>query len=248
MGRPLALLLPLSLGCSDRPKGEAGDSGDTTGGTPAITLYGYAKAASTGGPLVGARAWSVAAPGRVAVSDGAGEWSLRADDTAWLHLRSEADGMLPMDAWIDPQEITDPAWPYPYTLGSADDLDGLAASFGEGPSAPGTAVLFVDAMDPRMRDLAGAVVEVDGPHSAPWREHAPGEWDNEPLTTEDRFDLLYFNVPAGPLQLRATDPLGEPCEVPPDIVIEASTIAQVSVYCAAESTAPPAERGAPRSR
>jgi hypothetical protein len=252
--RPCLLTLGL-LACADAPEGGdagKGDGADATDGTdgseggdgdsgatgPTVDIFGYVKLASTDGPLAGVEAWSLDRPGERATSDAQGEWVMAVAERPYMRMRNEAPGLLAMEAWIDPLEAADPAYPYPYTMGSADDARALLEALGARLDLDTKAILFVDAIDPLMRDLAGAEVHLDGAFDGPWREYAPDQWDGLPLTTEDRSDLVYANVPPGPLSLSVVDPDGQPCAVPPGIEVFAGGIVQVSVYCEALADSP----------
>jgi hypothetical protein len=237
-GRARSRLLPL-VACAACAAGK--EPASDSGAAPSLRLFGSAVQARDGAPAQ-VRVWAEGAPTRVATSDAEGAWTLAVADAPWVQLHSEADGRLPMRAWIDPREITDQSNPYTYSVGTPDDVVALLDALGAAGDPERHALLFVDAIDPEMHDIAGAQVELSGGFDGPWREVEAGVWDNEPLTTEDRSDLLFTQVPEGPLTLRAVDPSGAPCEVPPEIRAEAAAIIQVSVYCDHPAPPPPAAR------
>lgn len=121
--------------------------------------------------------------------------------------------------------------PYTYSMGTIESGVMLVDMLQVDVDLTSTAMLWVDALDPGWRDWAGVRVEIDRPYEGVYREVAPFQFDNEPLTTEDRMDLLFIGVEPGPVTITATEPDGTPCVGMEDVVLEPGGLAHVSRYC-----------------
>lgn len=231
----MSTLLPLLLACAP-PTGSA-DATDTAVDDTAvpvgetIRLYGETLDARGFGPLAGARIESLDRPGEGTESAADGRWEMDIAARDWVVLRTTAGDRIPVEAFIDPLEADDPDSLYGYTLGTFADLTALAATIGAPPPRRGTAVLFVDAIAPDASDVLDARVTIDADHSGPFRQTADDAWDTEPLTTEDRSDLLFLDVTPGLVNIEVVGPFGNPCVGPPEIPLQADVAAQVSFYC-----------------
>jgi hypothetical protein len=213
------------------PRGSGGSDGADGADTPLFTMYGYVKWAPTGAALEGARAFAIDQDGDgEVISDAAGLWTWRVADREWITMRSEHPLTLPMEAYIHTREADNPALPYPYTLGSSDDVNALCAPLGV-TQDPALGFLMVDALDPQDRDIGGATVTVDVSYDGPYREYATDQWDMEPLTTDDRNDLMYLNLPPGPVHITVTGLTSGACAGPAAVELKAGVLTQVSFYC-----------------
>lgn len=222
---------------SDSDSGSGSDSGDSIPEHWA-PLFGHVGDPDTNDGIAGVRVSDVARPAATAVTDGEGRWTFADDPSVpYLTLRFSADGLVPLAAWIAPAEATSPPIGYATRVGTLQSLDGLLGAVGV-ERRPGRALLFVDALDPTLRCIGGATVEISAENDGAWREAAVGEWVAENRTNEDRHDLMFVNVAPGPLTLTVVAPDGTACEVPPDVDLLADEVAQVSVYCAYSADAP----------
>lgn len=214
--------LLLALGCA-----ESDPPVDTSGWA---TIYGHVRQPTSDDGLAGVEVVDTARPGVRGASGADGRWEVAAAPEPYVTLRFTKAGYLPVQAWIAPEEAIDPAHEYPMRMGDEAVVSMLYANFG-GTYARGRGVLFVDAMDPGMSDIFGATVEISSAHDGVWREDEDGTWVAENLTNEDRADLLFVNVAPGPVTITMVAPDGTPCELPPDLVVLADEITQVSGYC-----------------
>ncbi len=213
-------------------RGDSGPSGDTgDGAAPGAWVYGAVVDAFSRAPLPGVQAWDARAPGDIVTTGPDGRWALPVASAGRFRLASAAPGMLPFDAWISTAEAPTSGAPYAYALGSAAQLGQLAAQVGSSADLTVSGLIFVDAISPAGHDIGGATVALDAPYEGVYREVAPGEWEQAPLTTEDRADLLFLGVAPGPVALRVTSPGGADCDVPEDVVVAPERLIQVSAYC-----------------
>ncbi|MDP2310033.1 MAG: hypothetical protein Q8P18_28705 [Pseudomonadota bacterium] len=195
-------------------------------------LFGVVGDPDTNVGIAGVHVSDMARPTAAAVTDGDGRWTFDDDTTVpFLTLRFSGDTRVPLAAWIAPVEAASGAIGYATRLGTLQSLVELLGAVGV-EVEPGRALLFVDALDPTMRCIGGATVEISAENAGAWREAAVGEWVPESLTNEDRHDLMFVNVAPGPLTLTVVAPDGSACEVPPGVTLVADEVAQVSVYCA----------------
>lgn len=160
-----------------------------------------------------------------------GTWTLADAPVPYVTLRFTGAGLVPVEAWINPLEAVDPRFPYPMRMGGTAAVDDLYRRVGA-TREPGKVLLFVDAMDTAMSYIEGASVEISRAYESSWREEVDGRWVRSNLSTDDRTDLMFINVDPGPLSLVIVAPDGAPCEGPPDVVLHADELAQVSHYCA----------------
>lgn len=211
---------------------DGGPSDGADGGSGALdVMYGYVKWAPTGAALEGVRTFAIDREGDPEVtSDAAGRWTWQVAEREWITFRSEHPLTLPMEAYIHTGEADNSAIPYPYTLGSSEDVNALCAPLGV-TQDPALGFLMVDALDPQDRDIGGATVTVDVSYDGPYREYATDQWDMEPLTTDDRNDLMYLNLPPGPVHITVTGLTSGACAGPAAVELKAGVLTQVSFYC-----------------
>jgi len=133
---------------------------------------------------------------------------------------------------VAPSEGEDPDRPYSHGIGTEAAGEALLGLLGV-PEVDlrETGLLYVDALDPEWHDYPGVQVAIDAPFHSVWREVAPFQFDNEPLTTEDRMDLLFVGVPPGPVRITAIQPDGTPCTGWEEVEVEVGSVAYVSRYC-----------------
>jgi hypothetical protein len=178
-------------------------------------------------------------------SDEDGAWVLEVPDRDYVWLEFSTENTSVLRAAFDPQVEGRPIIPpppdqasgsyNPYRLGGVfGGEEGPYPSFtvqGEHiPGVPGTGWLLVDALDPNSRsDINGATVTVST-ETTPLFHNSPTEglqWGN---TILDGFDVIYINLPAGPLELDVSFD-ETPCKVPAPFEITDKMLTIVSAYC-----------------
>ena len=195
-------------------------------------MHGLTRDVPADVPLAGASVMSEHPPSSAVTSDTAGRWAVELPDAELARLRVSAPGFADSVLWVSPAEGEDPDRPYSHGIGTEAAGEALLGLLGV-PEVDlrETGLLYVDALDPEWHDYPGVEVGIDAPFHSVWREVAPFQFDNEPLTTEDRMDLLFVGVPPGPVRITATQPDGTPCTGWDEVEVELGSVAYVSRYC-----------------
>lgn len=169
-------------------------------------------------------------PSRNTVTQDDGSWTLLEPPVSYVSLRFTRDTFLPVQIWISPWEALSPSFPYPITMGDEAALSQLYAQVGASPQ-PGKALVMVDVLDIEMSCIQDAPVEVSSAYDGAWQEYETGQWREANLSNADRSDLMFVNTDPGPVQFTVTDPDGNPCVGPENVVLVGNESTQVSFYC-----------------
>ena len=234
--RPHTVLAALAVACTAPGPGATRDGTGTPAGDSAtaasITMHGLTRDVPSDIPLAGAEVTPVEPDAPAVIADADGAWTLVLPPADLARIEVSGDGFASSILWIDPAEGEDPDRPYSHGIGTEAAGEALLGLLGiTDVDLRETGMLYVDALDPEWHDYPGARVEIDVPFHSVWRERAPFDFDNEPLTTEDRMDLLFIGVPLGPVRITTTQPDGSPCTGWDEVEVELGSVAYVSRYC-----------------
>lgn len=195
-----------------------------------VDLYGYIHEPQNEIAVSDVLIYEVEKPSFSVTSSTTGYWFMQLPPQEYIHLRYEKTSRLQVDAWISPFEASDPAHPYPVSMGTNEDRVNLYGMVGATPQAD-LGTVFVDAISTDYSCIDGATINISLPYEGVWRQEADGQWSQENLSNPDRADLMFVNVEPGILAVEVIDPNGKPCVGPTGMEVTAGLIAQVSYYC-----------------
>jgi len=158
-----------------------------------------------------------------------GSWFLEVPDRDYIWLEASAQHTWIMRAAFDPRVEGEDK---PYRLGVPVDagIDSINVEGEEVPLSPGTGWLMIDALHVNsLLDIDQASVSISTETTPPFHSSPAGglEWGN---TIIEGFDVIFVNLPPGPVELEVSVEEGA-CRLPAPFLITEDTVTVISAYC-----------------